>query len=106
MRQDGGGVWGGAVGPTALEEQKGAPWVGARQPVVEPQGPPVVPNRLVEAPRLRERDRHVLQNAGIVGMVAQRQAVGGERRLVVALALERECLVQVVEALGLEVIAR
>src|SRR5205807_5808716 len=37
-------------------------------------------------------------------MIAQRQAIRGESRLVVALAFEGERLVQVVEALGLDVI--
>src|SRR5438309_8740055 len=37
-------------------------------------------------------------------MIAQRQAIRGESRLVVALAFEGERLVQVIEALGLDVI--
>src|SRR5437762_7470547 len=37
-------------------------------------------------------------------MIAQRQAIRGESRLVVALALEGERLVQVIEALGMDVV--
>src|SRR5207249_6485432 len=37
-------------------------------------------------------------------MIAQRQAIRGESRLVVALAFEGERLVEVIEALGLDVI--
>src|SRR2546427_6425997 len=64
----------------------------------------MVRDPLVEAPRLGEGDRHVLENAGMGGMVAQRQPIRGQRGLVIALAFERERLVQIIEALGLELI--
>src|SRR5439155_2650598 len=54
--------------------------------------------------RLGERDRHVLQDAGVVGVVAQCQAIRREGCVVIALALEGERLVQIIEALGMDVV--
>src|SRR5213596_491147 len=79
-----------AVGVAALEEQERQAVVGAREVVVQLERPPVVADRFVVAVRFGERDRHVLKNAGVVGMVAQRQTVRREGRLVVRLALEGE----------------
>src|SRR5206468_8398379 len=59
---------------------------------------------LVDAPRLGERDRHVLQDARVVGVVAQRQPIRREGRVVVALAFQGECLVQIVEALRVDLV--
>ena len=56
----------------------------------------VRPDRLLQATRARVRDGDVLQDLGIVGMIAQREPIGGERRVEVALPLEREGLAQVV----------
>src|SRR2546427_8630849 len=64
----------------------------------------MVRDPLVEAPRLGEGDRHVLENAGMGGMVAQRQPIRGQRGLVIALAFERERLVQIIGALGFELV--
>src|SRR5437660_11186373 len=104
MGEEGAQVLGRAVWVAALQEQERESVVGARQLAVQLERAAVVSDRLVDAARLGERDGHVLQNAGVVGMIAQRQAIRGESRLVVALAFEGERLVQVIEALGLDVI--
>src|SRR2546425_11717835 len=64
----------------------------------------VVADRLVDATRLREGDRHVLEKAGVGGVIAQRQPIRGEGGLVVTLALEGERLVQVIETLGVDLV--
>src|SRR5262249_4723617 len=54
----------------------------------------------------RKCDRHVLKNLGIVGAVAQGEAIGSEGRVEVALSLEGERFAQVVEALGFQLALR
>jgi len=63
-----------------------------------------VADRLVVASRLGERDRHVLEDAGIVGVIAQRETIRRKGRVVVSLPLQRERLIQVVETLRAEVV--
>src|SRR3989449_5863600 len=104
MGEEGAQVLRRAVGVAALEEQEREAVVRAGQIPIELERAAIVPDRLVEAPRLGEGDRHVLENAGIGGMVAQRQPIRGQRGLVIALAFERERLVQIIEALGFELI--
>ena len=82
-----------------LEEQERDAVVRADQRRVELDGAAIVADRLVGLARLGERDGHVLQDPGVLRVVAQRQPVGGERRLEIPLPLERERLVQVIEAL-------
>lgn len=91
------------IGLAALEEQKRHPIVGARERVVDFERAPIRANRLVVLLGLRERDRHVLEDAEIGGVIAQGQPVRGEGGVVVALALEREGLVEIVEPLRPEV---
>src|SRR5256886_10728782 len=93
-----------AVRIAALEQQEREPVVRARELAVELQRAAIVPDRFVDAPRLGERYRDVLENARVVRMVAQRQAIRCEGRVVVALAFEGERLVQIVEALGIDLI--
>src|SRR3712207_7797485 len=50
----------------------------------------VVPNRLVRLARLREGNRHVQQDAGIVRIVPQREPIRGQGGFVIALALRSE----------------
>src|SRR5438034_9243026 len=90
MGEEGAQVLRRAVGVAALEEQEREAVVRAGQIPIELERAVIVPDRLVEAPRLGEGDRHVLENAGIGGMVAQRQPIRGQRGLVIALAFERE----------------
>ena len=63
-------------------------------------------DRFFRLPGLRESDRHVQQDTGIGRVVTKRQTVGGQRALEVALALQRQPLVQVVEALGKQILFR
>src|SRR2546426_11200599 len=79
-----------AVGVAALEQQKRQPVVRAGECAVELQRPPVMADRFVHASRLGERDRHVLEDAGVVGMIAECEAIRREGGVVVALPLERE----------------
>src|SRR5204862_4680433 len=76
------------VGIAALQQQKRQAVVRAGERAVELERAAVMPNRFVVAARLGERDRHVLENACVVGVIAQRQAVRRERRIVIALPLE------------------
>lgn len=78
----------GPVRISALQQQKREAVVGARERIVELERAPVVTDRFIEAARFGERDRHILQNAGIVGMIAQRQPVGRERGVIIPLTLE------------------
>src|SRR5207249_3542578 len=104
VREERAQVLGRAVRIAALEQQEREPVVRARELAVELQRAAIVPDRFVDAPRLGERDRHVLENARVVGMVAQRQAIRCEGRVVVALAFECERLVEIVEALGVDLV--
>ncbi len=95
-----------AIDVAALLEQEGEAVVRPREAVVELERLPVVANRFVDARRLGERNGHVLQDAGVVGVIAQRQAVGRERRFVITLPLEGERLVEIVESLGVKILRR
>src|SRR2546423_5222709 len=70
---------------STLEVQEGEPVVRARQLGVELERSPIRSDRLVQSPRTREGDRHVLENARIIGMIAQRQTIRGEGRIEIAL---------------------
>src|SRR5439155_1954051 len=96
----------GPIGVAALQEQEREPIVRAGERGVELERAAVVADRLIDAAGLRETDGHVLQDARIVGMIAHREAVGREGGVVVALPLKREGLVEIIEALGFEIVAR
>src|SRR5687768_627067 len=83
----------------ALEQQVRESVVGARKLRVELEGPAIGTHGVVELTRLGEGDRHVLENARVVGLIPQRQAIRGQRRIEVTLTLERERLGEVVDAL-------
>ena len=90
----------------ALEQQK-------REPVMRPgelrrdvERTSIRTNGLLEPSGLGVGDRDILQDSGIVGMVAQRETIRGQRGVEIALPLERERLAQIVEALGLELAVR
>src|SRR6266853_874452 len=95
----------GAVGIAALQQQKGEAVVRAGERGVELERAAVMPDRFVEAAGLGEGDRHVLENARVVGKIAQREPVRRQGGVVVALTLERQRLVEVVEAMGFEIVA-
>ncbi len=86
----------------ALEEQERQPVVRAGQRAVGLQRQPVVPDRVVHLPGAAEGDRQVLQDPGLLRMIAQRQPVAGDGRVVVSLALEGQGFVEIVEALRLD----
>src|SRR5262245_16704345 len=52
--------------------------------------------------RLRERNRHVLEHAVVVRLVAKRKPIRRQGCVVIALSLEHERFVQIVEALRLD----
>ena len=79
---------GGTVRIAALQQQEREPVVRAGEPSVQLERAPVMANRFVEAARLGECDRHVLENARVVGKIAQRQAVRRKGRVVIPLPLE------------------
>ena len=88
MREECLQVLGRAVRIAALQQQKREPVMRARERVVELERAPVVADRFVEAARLGERDGHVLEDARVVGVIAQRQSIGRERRIIIPLPLE------------------
>src|SRR5690242_4246546 len=90
----------------ALEKKKREPVVRAREIGCKLERTAVAANGVIQSRRLRVRDRHVLEDARIVGPVAQGESIRGQRRIVVALTLQRERLAQIVEALRLEVAFR
>src|SRR2546421_576717 len=91
---------------STLEVQEGESVVRARQLGVELERSPIRSDRLVQSPRTREGDRHVLENARIIGMIAQRQTIRREGRIEIALTFQGERLVQIVEALRLHATVR
>ena len=91
----------GACRIAALEQQKRESVVRAAQLGIEIECATVAAHGVLEPPGLRERDRHVLQDARIARPVAQGEPVRGERSVVIALALERERFAQIVQSLRL-----
>jgi len=78
----------GAIGVAALQEQKREAVVCTGERAVELQRAPIVTNRFVEAARLGERDRHVLEDARVVRVIAQRQSVRRQRRVIIPLTFQ------------------
>src|SRR5688572_6689725 len=99
-------VFPGADGVAPLQQEEGEAVVRAGEARLEIQRAPIATDGLVEPSGLRERDRHVLEHLGIVGLVAQREAIRRQRGVVVALPLERERLAQIIQALRLELTLR
>lgn len=88
MGEEGLQVLCGAVRIPALQQQKREAVMRAGERAVELERAPVVADRFIVATRLRERDRHILENARIVRVVAQRQTVRRQRRVIISLTLE------------------
>ena len=84
---------------TLLEQQERDSVVRAAQGRVQLQRAAIVADRLVGLSGLGERDRHVLQDPGVAGTVAEPEPVRGDRGDEVALPLERQRLVEIVQAL-------
>ena len=76
--------------------------MSASQCVVDLEGSAVVTDGVIRPVSLCERDRHILQDAKVVGVVAEGQPIRGKRSIEIALALQRECLVEIVKALRLD----
>jgi len=94
----------GEVAP--LDEEEGEPVVRAGQLGVELEGPPIRADRLVHAAGAREGDRHVLEDTGIIRVIPHRQSVRRQRRVEVALTLQRQRLIEIIEALWLRAVVR
>src|SRR5687768_15926854 len=77
-------------GISAFEQQVGEAVVRTGELRVELQGAAIRAYCVVQLARLGEGDRHVLQNARIVRLIAQGEPVRGQRRIEVTLTLERE----------------
>ena len=82
-----------------LEQQEGHAVVRTHQAFVQLEGALVVADGLFGLARLGEGDRHVQQDARVGRVVPEREPVRRERGLEVALPLERQPLVQVVQPL-------
>src|SRR5687768_13909778 len=90
----------------ALDQQKGEAVVRTRQLGIELERAAVGADRLVHPAGAGEGDRHVLEDLGIVRMIPHRQAVRRQRRVEVALTLQRQRLFQIIEALRLRAVVR
>src|SRR5215475_3189100 len=90
----------------ALEQQVRETVIRAGQVGLEVERVAIVPNRFFWPMRFRERDGHVLQNLGVVGAIPKRELVRRQRGVVVPLSLQRHCLAQVIQALGLQAAIR
>lgn len=86
---------------TTLEKEERKPVVRPRKRGVERECAVVRPHCIVQPPEPRVRNRHVLQNAGIVRSIAQGKAVGSDGTVEITLPLEIQGLGEVVEALRL-----
>src|SRR5205085_12001195 len=88
MRQERFQVLGGAVKVAALQQEKREAVVRAGERRVELERAAVMTDRFVVAARLGERDRHVLENARVVGKIAQCQAIGRQGRIIIPLTFQ------------------
>jgi hypothetical protein len=66
------------------------------------EGPAIALERLLEPVQPRERDGHVLEDLEVVRLFAQRESIRRDGRVQVTGPLQRQRLVQVIEALRLE----
>lgn len=85
------------------KEQKCEAVMRPRELSVVVKGEAIMPDGFVGLTRLRERDRHVLEDTWIARVVTQGESVGCQCGVEVALALESECLVEIIKPLGLEI---
>src|SRR6185312_11758524 len=99
MLQKGRQVALGALAVAALEQQIRQAIVRAAQLRVDFECPAIAADGVVQSSGSRIRDRHVLEDALIVGLIAQCEPVRRERGVVVTLALQRQRFAQVVETL-------
>ena len=84
---------------SAAQEKKGETVMGTRELRLNFERSPVAPDRFGLSSGAGIRDRHVLQNAMIRRLIAQRELIRRQRGFVVTLTLEREALAQIIEAL-------
>ena len=85
------------VAPPQQEERETI--MRARELRLNVERPAIAANRFGLSSGARVRDRHVLENAMVGGLIAQRELIRRQRGFVVALTFERQPLAQVVEAL-------
>ena len=90
---------------TALDQEEGQAVVGSHERAVDVESFAVIADRLVVLVRLGKGDGNVLQHADVGWVVAQRQAVGGQRGVEIPLPFESQGLVQVIQALRPEITA-
>src|SRR5690242_3069113 len=72
-----------------LEQRKCEPVMRSRPPWRDLQRTPLAADRVVQPPRLRESDGHILPNLRIIGAIAQRQTIRSQGGL--KLSLSRQC---------------
>src|SRR6185437_13518159 len=65
------------------------------------EGVAIAPHRLLGPVRLREGDRHVLEDLRVVRTIAQRESVRRQCGVKIPLSLQRHRLAQIIQALGL-----
>ncbi len=90
----------GVRGIAPPQQQECQTVVRADQALIEFERPPIVSDRFLDAAALRQRDRDVLEDPDVVGLVAERELIRRDRTLDVTVSFERHALVEVVEALG------
>jgi hypothetical protein len=96
-------VLGGLLYVPPLEQQKRDAVVRAAEAVVQLQGALVVANGLLGLTGLGEGDGHVEQDARVGGIVPEGEPVRCQCGLEVALTLQCQALVEIVEPLGTQV---
>ena len=87
----------------AFQQQEGHAVMRAAETVVQFQCALVVTDRLFRLASLGKGDRHVQENTRVGGVVPEGQAIGCECRLEVALPLEGEAFVEIVEPLWAQI---
>src|SRR5687767_13537809 len=95
-----------ALHVAALEQEKGEAIVRSGELRLEVERTPVTAHGFIQPAGLREGDRHVLEDLGIIGLIAKREAIRRQGRVIITLTLQRERLAQVVQALRLELALR
>src|SRR4051812_35673082 len=96
-------MFAGLLNVAALQQQEGDTVVCPAETIVQLQRALVVTDRLFRLTGLREGNRHVQQNTGIGGGVSEGQAIRRERSLEVALPLEGQAFVEIVESLRAQI---
>ena len=86
----------------AFEKQEAQPVVRTSEIRFDLERAAIAARGFILSIRARVSDRHVLQNAMIVWLLAQREPIRRKRSLVVALPLKEQGFFEIVDALRLE----